>query len=153
MKRLWILAVAVLLMMTAAGCAGNTASTEKAEATGPATEAPYIDAQLDEPEWTLAEGNLQLEDASNIYAESEDILYFAIVTDSSGKQELRFRMNDETATMLQGQSPDINYFITLDSEKIGNATLNEDCTVAVITAENANGEITALASKIRGLSE
>lgn len=153
MKKHLILAAAFLLLLTMTACAGNTIPEETIAATEAPTQAPYIDTQLDEPEWTLAEGNLQLEDADNIYADSVDFLYFAIVTNTDGSRELRFKLNDETAAMLKAQTADIQYYITLDGENIGKATLSEDGTVLTVTSDNANGEITAIATKIRGLSE
>ena len=152
MRKIWIMAAALLLLLTAAGCSQGS-KNETAAPTEAPTDAPYIDTQISQPEWTLTEGDLQLEDNDNIYAMGDDILYFAIVTTADGAQELRFRLDNVTANMLTKQNPDNNYYITLDGVKIGNATLNENCTVATITAENANGEITALATKIRGLAE
>ena len=151
MKRIIILMTAVLLIAALAAC-GNTAPTETTAVTEAPTDAPYIDTQISEPEWTLAEGELQLEDKDNIYAESADVLYFAIVTDTDGKQELWFRLNDETAAMLQSQSHDNDYYMTLDGEKIGSATLSDDCSIVKISEENVDGEITAWATKIRGLA-
>ena len=42
--------------------------------------------------------------------------------------------------------------MTFNDEKIGTATLNDDCTIAKVFSENTVGEITAWASKIRGLA-
>ena len=152
MRRLLALASVVLLVLALTACGGNTAPTETPAETAAPTDAPYIDTQLDEPEWTLAEGVLQLEGDGNVYAAGDDILYFAIVTEADGKQELWFRMSDETAATLKTQSADNAYYMTLNGETIGAATLNEGCTIAKISDENADGEITAWASEIRGLS-
>ena len=162
MKRLWIAAAVLLLIVMTAGCgkedtsvssnakdAGDTATT----AAQAPTDAPYIDTQLNEPEWTYPEGDLQLEDGSNVYASGEDILCFAFVTNNDGTQELRFRFSDETASVLKSQSSDNAYFMTLNGEKIGDATLNDDCNEATVTQEDSVGDITQNASKIRGLSE
>lgn len=149
----FIVIIAVVLLMFLTACSPAPTPVETEAPTEAPTEALYIDTPIDEPEWTLAEGALQLEDDDNIYAESADILYFAIVTDSDGEQELWFRLNDETSNMLQTQSADNGYYVTLDGEKIGDATLNEDCTIIIISKEDTVGDITALASKIRGLSE
>ena len=155
MKRILLALLALLLLLTAAGCGKDTASSEEPEETQAqaATEAPYIDTQISEPEWTLAEGELSLQDATTTYAQGDQILYFAIVTKDDGKQELRFRLSDEAAAILQSQSADVKYYMTFNGEKIGDAVLNDDCTEAVISEENAVGDITALASRIRGLSE
>lgn len=153
MKKLWIIAAAVLLLVMTAGCGKAEPSATADTATQAPTDAPYLDTQLNEPEWTLAEGSLQLEDQDNIYAESQDILYFAFITNYDGSQELRFRFNEETANMLKQQNPDNEYYITLDNAKIGYATLNDDCTEATIKQEDSIGSITYNASKIRGLSE
>lgn len=153
MEKLLIIAVAVLLLLLTAGCGKTETPAPTQAATEAPTEALYIDTQINEPEWTLAEGVLQLEADDQVYADGDDILYFAIVTNDDGTQELRFRMSDEAAAKLKTQSADLSYCITLNGEKIGNAVLNEECTVAMISAENAVGSITELASKIRGLSE
>ena len=154
MKKIIVSAIAALLLLALTACSGNNSATEEAAAATEApTRAPYLDTQLNEPEWTLAEGDLQLEDDAKLYAEKEDFLYFAIVTNTDGTQELRFKLNDETAAMLKTQSPDAAYYITLNGEKIGDATLSEDCAIAIVTAQNAAGEITSIATKIRGLSE
>lgn len=153
MKRVFLLAIAALSVLALAACSGSTAPTESPAETSAPTDAPYIDTQLDEPEWTLAEGVLQLESDGNVYAAGDDILYFAIVTEADGKQELWFRLSDETAATLKTQSPDNAYYMTLNGERIGTATLNDDCTIARIAAEDVDGEITAWASKIRGLAE
>ena len=153
MKRVLLLAIAALTVLALTACSGNTAPTETPAETAAPTDAPYIDTQLDEPEWTLAEGVLQLEDDDNVYAAGADVLYFAIVTEADGKQELWFRLSDDTAAALKTQSADNAYYMTLNGEKIGAATLNEDCTIAKIAAEDVDGEITAWASKIRGLAE
>ena len=152
MKRLLILSAALLLLFAMTACAGNT-PTETVAATEAPTQAAYLDTQINEPEWTLAEGDLQLEDNNNIYAEKADFLYFAIVTNTDGTQELRFKLNDETAAMLKAQGSDIAYYVTLNGEKVGAATLSEDCTVVTVTEDNADGELTSIATKIRGLSE
>lgn len=158
MKRLVIIAAVLLLLVMTAGCSDNESSSSSkankpSSETEQATAAPYIDTQINEPEWTLAEGNLKLLDQNNIYAEGKDFLYFAFVTNTDGTQELRFRFDETTASMLKKQSPDNAYYITLNDAKIGDATLNDDCTEAIIKEEDSNGSITENASKIRGLSE
>ena len=152
MKKILILTAAVLLIaaMTACGAGKNTAET--AAPTEAPRQASYLDTRLDEPEWTLAEGDLQLGDGNTVYAEKSDILYFAIVTNKDGSQELRFKLSDATAAKLKTLSPDTAYTISLNGEKIGTATLSEDATVATVTAQNAVGEITALATKISVLA-
>lgn len=152
MKRIIALTAVVLLLLALSACGGNTAPTETSSVTEAPTDAPYIDTQISEPEWTLAEGELQLEGTDSIYAENADVLYFAIVTESDSNQELWFRLSDETAALLQSQRPD-DCFMTLNGEKIGGASLSDDCTIVKISAENVDGEITAWASKIRGLAE
>ena len=151
MKRLFALAAVVLIIAALAACGGDTAETQPAVTEAP-TDAPYIDTQISEPEWTLAEGSLQLEGTGGVYAGNTDVLYFAIVTEPDGSQELWFRLSDEIAAQLQPQKPD-DCFMTLNGERIGSAALSDDCTVAKITDENIDGEITAWASKIRGLAE
>lgn len=152
MKKILLMMTALLMLAAFAGC--NNGKAPSSQETAPAaTAAKYVDTSLQEPEWTLAEGNVQLEDKDNIYAEKKDIESFAIVTNTDGTQELRFRMNSETATMLKKQSADNQYYITLDGARIGDATLNGDCTEAVVKQENVIGNITELASKIRGLAQ
>ena len=152
MKRFLIIAAAVMLLLLTAGCGYNDTTSPTEAATEAPTAAPYIDTQINEPEWTLAEGVLQLETDDQVYASGDDVLYFAIVTNDDGTQELRFRLSDETAAMLKTQNADNQYFITLNGEKIGNAKLNDACTVATVSEADAVGSITELASKIRGLS-
>ena len=153
MKRLFALAAVVLIIAALAACGGDTAETQPAVTEAP-TDAPYIDTQLSEPEWTYAEGTLQLLSADNTVLASgkEDILYFAIVTDKDGSQELRFKLSDAVAAKLKDQSADATYTMTLNNEMIGTAKLNSDGTEAVITADNTVGDITQVASKIRGLA-
>ena len=132
MKRIILIAAAVMLALLTAACGnGKSSSAPETTAPQPATDAPYIDTQLSEPEWTYAEGDLQLLSADNTVLASgkEEILYFAIVTNKDGSQELRFKLSDAVA-----------------------AKLNSDGTEAVITAGNTVGDITQVASKIRGLA-
>ena len=149
MKRFLMISAAVLMMALTAGCAGNSAPTESAATQAP-TAAPYIDTQINEPEWTLAEGELQLSDDTGVQASGSEILYFAIVSDQNGQQELRFRLSDEKAAVLKDRES-AGYTVSFNGEKIGAATLNASGTVATVTAADAEGEITALATKIRGL--
>ena len=93
-----------------------------------------------------AEGN------GTVYADNTEILYFAIVTETDGKQSLWFRLTDEASVKLQTQPINGDCFMTFNDEKIGTATLNDDCTIAKVFSENTAGEITAWASKIRGLA-
>ena len=153
MKRIALVLSAVLLLLLFAGCSGNGGATESQTATEKPTDAPYIDTQINEPEWTLAEGELKLEDADNVYAEGKDILYFAIVGTNSDDVELLFRFDDVTANMLKQQSADNKYYMTLNGENIGYVTLNEDCTVGSIKGQHTYEEMTSIASRIRGLSE
>lgn len=153
MKRLYLILAVVCLIAVLAGCnSGSVATATEPPAQAP-TDAPYIDTQLDEPEWTLAEGELQLSDSTGVIAENADILYFAIVSNADGSQELRFRLRDEMAAQLKGVEPSGSYFITFNGETVGNAILNDDCTVATVGKDDANGSITDLATKIRGLYE
>lgn len=151
MKRIVLLLTSALLALAMTACAGTPAPTEPAVTEAP-TEAKYIDTQLNEPEWTLAEGKLQLEGNGTVYADNTEILYFAIVTETDGKQSLWFRLTDEASVKLQTQPIDGDCFMTFNDEKIGTATLNDDCTIAKVFSENTVGEITAWASKIRGLA-
>ena len=154
MKRFLLIAAAVMLVLLTAACGNGKSSSVPETKAPPATDAPYIDTQLSEPEWTYAEGTLQLLSADNTVLASgkEDILYFAIVTDKDGSQELRFKLSDAVAAKLKDQSADAAYTMTLNNEMIGTAKLNSDGTEAVITADNTVGDITKVASKIRGLA-
>ncbi|WP_405341693.1 hypothetical protein [Ruminococcus sp.] len=156
MKRILLIAAAVLLMILTAACGkGNSSSAPATTAPQPATDAPYIDTQLSEPEWTYAEGTLQLlgGDSTALATGKDEILYFAIVTNKDGSQELRFKLSDTVVTKLKNQSADATYTMTLNDETIGTATLNSDGTEAIITKENTVGDITQVASKIRGLAQ
>lgn len=151
MKKVLFLMITALLALALTACAGNSVPTEPAVTEAP-TEAKYIDTQLSEPEWTLAEGKLQLEGNGTVYADNTEILYFAIVTETDGKQSLWFRLTDEASVKLQTQPIDGDCYMTFNDEKIGTATLNDDCTIAKVFSENTAGEITSWASKIRGLA-
>ena len=156
MKRLLLPAVIVILLLILTACSKEAVPTETAvpeELTEEPTAAPYIDTRLDEPEWTLPEVELKLEDKDNIYAEGADIRCFAIITNDDGSRELWFLLNDETATMLKSQDPDNDYYMTMDGDKIGSAEFSDDFTTVIVTSENAEDDITTLASEIRGLSE
>ena len=87
MKKVLFLMITALLALALTACAGNSAPTKPAVTEAP-TEAKYIDTQLNEPEWTLAEGTLQLLDGNNTVLASgkDEILYFAIVTNKDGTQ-------------------------------------------------------------------
>lgn len=152
MKRFLIIALAILSVLAFAACGKKESAPTTPPATQAPTDAPYIDTQINEPEWTLAEGVLQLEGGDTVYVDNSGILYFAIVTNNDGTQELRFRLDDAAAAKMKAQDPENEYFITLNGEKIGKVTLNDDCTVATIKQDDAEGSITALASKIRGLA-
>gem|GEM_PF-2034737 len=154
MKRFLLIAAAVLLMLLTAACGKSNTPPATEAATQPPTDAPYIDTQLSEPEWTLAEGTLQLLDSNNAVLASgkDEILYFAIVTNKDGSQELRFKLSDAIAEKLKAQST-ATCTVTHDGETIGAATLNTACTEAIVTAENTVGDITKAASKIRGLAQ
>ncbi len=138
-----------LFALFLAAC-GETQPPATAEASAAPTDAPYIHTQVDEPEWTLAEGTLTLEDGTVTYAQGEDFLYFAIVGATPSEMELRFRLSDEKAAALTDGPA---YYITFNGENIGSATLNDNHTVAVIKSADAKIEITELATKIRGLAE
>ena len=153
MRKASILILITLLVFALVACSGNNDSTENQTpaATEQETAAPYIATPVNEPEWTLAEGELKLEDADNIYAEGADILYFAIIGTNEEDVELLFRFDDTTANMLKQQSADNQYYMTLDGENIGNVTLNDDCTIASLKGQHSYEEMTALATRIRGL--
>jgi len=134
-----------------AACGGSTQATVPTAAPE-SSEQPYIATPVDEPEWTYADGVLRLEDSHYLYAEGSDaILCFAIVGADKESMELRFMMSDATANMLKEQGTDSRYYITFNGEMIGRATLSDDCKIATVTSEDAQGDITALATKIRGV--
>ncbi len=152
MKRFIAVLAVIMLIAALAGCA----KSEPIEPpTVPGTEPPttplYIDTPVDEPEWTLAEGKLTLEDDTTVYAEGDDFLYFAIVGADPASMELRFKLDELTAAALSAQGEGKSYFITHNGERIGTATLSADGSVATITSANAAEEITTLATRIRGL--
>ena len=155
MKRFLLICFIALIAAVTAGCAVQP----EAEPTAAPTEAepqPQLhtvaaDTAVEEPEWTLIAVHLTLEDNQNYYAEGDDFLYFAIVGATEEEMELRFKLDEVTARMLSEQDPDNRYFITLDGERIGDAVLSDDCSVATIKGQHTYGEITALATKIRGL--
>ena len=147
----------IALLLIAFTVSAFAACSAKQEETQPASSAPtvspYIATPVDEPEWTYADGVLKLEDSKFIYAEgSDDILCFAIVGADKDDMELRFMLSDEKAAMTKEQgSKDGSYYITFNGEMIGKATLSDDCKIATVTAADAQGDITELATKIRGV--
>ena len=154
MKKAITLLLTILMVVSLAAC-GESKPIEPptVPATQAPTDAPYIDTQVSEPEWTLAEGELTLVDGQTLYAKGENFLYFAIVGATPAEMELRFKLDDATATLMKAQSKELEYYINLNGERIGTATFNDDCTEAIITSQNAAQEITSLATKIRGLQE
>lgn len=142
--------IALCAVSFAACGTNNPANKTETTATQAPTDAPYIHTQIDEPEWTLAEGTLTLEDGTTTYAQGQDFLYFAIVGATPEKMELWFRIDDAVAA---GLTPNPAYYLTFNGENIGKASLNDDHTVAVIKSSDAAGEITELATRIRGLVE
>ena len=153
MKRLLAVFTAILTLAAFTACNGNEPAETAIPATEAPTQSPYIDTPVDEPEWTLAEGELTLEDKDYLYAEKSDFVCFAVVGAEPENMKLLFRFDDVTANMLKQQSPDNQYYMTLNGENIGNATLNEDCTIASIKGQHTFDEMTSIATKIRGLSE
>lgn len=147
MKRFVCILLTALFAVSLAACGAGNQPTEPSAAP---TDAPYIHTQIDEPEWTLAEGELTLEDGTTTYAQGKDFLYFAIVGATPQEMELRFRLDDAVAAKLTDEPA---YYITFNGEIIGKASLNENHTVAVIKSADAATEITALATRIRGLAE
>lgn len=143
-----------MIVVTAAAfaaCAGKTQATEPTAAESP-TEKQYIATPIDEPEWTYAEGNLKLEGDNTTYANgSQEIICFAIVGADKESMELRFMMSDDIAAKLKEQPADTEYHITFNDKMIGKATLSDDCKIATVTAADAQGDITALATEIRGV--
>lgn len=154
MKKALTLILTILILATLAACGGSKPiETPTLAPTQASTDAPYIDTQVGEPEWTLAEGELSLVDGQTLYASGKNFLYFAIVGATPAEMELRFKLDDATAALMKAQSKDLEYYINLNGERIGTATFNDDCTEAIITSQNAAQEITSLATKIRGLQE
>lgn len=151
MKRLLALITAIIILAALAACSGNEPEETAAQSTEAPTQSPYIDTPVDEPEWTLPEGELTMEDKDNIYAVGADFVCFAVVGAQPDEMKLLFRFDDLTANMLTQQSKDNQYYITLDGKKIGNATVSDDGYTATVTAKDATEEITSLATRIRGL--
>ena len=151
MKRLLAVFTAILTLAAFTACNGNEPAETAIPATEAPTQSPYIDTPVDEPEWTLAEGELTLEDKDYLYAEKSDFVCFAVVGAEPENMKLLFRFDDVTAKMLTQQSKANQYYITLDGKKIGNASISDDGFTATIAAEDAAEEITTLATRIRGL--
>lgn len=151
MKRLLAVFTAILTLAAFTACNGNEPAETAIPATEAPTQSPYIDTPVDEPEWTLAEGELTLEDKDYLYAEKSDFVCFAVVGAEPENMKLLFRFDDVTAKMLTQQSKANQYYITLDGKKIGNASISDDGFTATIAAEDATEEITTLATRIRGL--
>lgn len=151
MKRLLAVITAIIILAAFTACSGGGTEETTAPPTEAPTQSPYIDTPVDEPEWTLPEGALTLEDKDYLYAEGADFICFAIVGAEPDQMKLLFRFDDITANMLTRQSKDNRYYITLDGKKIGDASVSDDGTTATITAQDASEDITSLATRIRGL--
>ena len=151
MKKIIALLLILFTVSALAACSGKTTETEP-ESSAP-TESPYLATPVDEPEWTYADGVLRLEDSKFIYAEgSQDIICFAIVGAEKEDMELRFMLSDEKAAMIKEQgSEDGRYYITFNGDMVGKATLSDDCKIATVTDADAQGDITELATEIRGV--
>ena len=152
MKRFFAVITAILILALFSACGGSEPEEEPTvPVTEAPTDAPYIDTQIDEPEWTLAEGVLTMEDKDKVYAQGSDFVCFAVVGAEPSQMEMMFRFDDATAAMLTQQSKTNKYYITLDGSKIGDATLSDDGYVATVAAKDATEDIPSLASRIRGL--
>ena len=138
--------MAALLVLSLAACGGAQPAATPDVSAAP-TEAPYIHTQIDEPEWTLIEGVMTLDDSTGTVAQGEDFLYFAIVGATPAEMELWFRLDDAKAAAL---STETDYTLTFNGEPVGKGRLNDEHTVVVKSADAAI-EITRLATRIRGL--
>lgn len=139
-----------VLLLTA--CSGDTAPAPTAPSTEPPTQLHTVAPAQDQPdaEWAHIDGEMTLEDADNIYAQGSDFLSFALVV-SDGTAEIRFKLDDVTASMLRTQSKENRYYLTLNNEKIGSAVLNENCDEATLVGEYSYEGLCTLSNRIRGL--
>lgn len=153
---LLILTAALLILMTAvlAGCGAQTADPTEA-ATEEPTTSPYIDTDVNSPEWTPIAIPIYLKDNEYIYATKDDFLCFAFVGTNEDDAELRFMFDDTTAEMLKQQNPDNRYYISIgeDEVHIGDVTMSEDFKIATLKGKGQHpyDRMTSIASKIRGL--
>ena len=143
-----------LILMLAAALAGCSAVQPTEAPTEPPTEpapqlhtvAPAYDGSA---EWVLVDAAMTLETADFLLADGSDFVGFAIVG-SGAEAALHFRFTDEVAVMLSEQDPSLSYFITMDSVKLGDAVLNDDCSEATLITDLSADELIALADRIRG---
>lgn len=151
MKRLIAILMTAVIAAAFTACAGSDKASDTSSTEAP-TEQQYIATPIDEPEWTYAEGYLKLESGDGAVAEgSRDIICFAIVGADKESMELRFLMSDDAAAKLKEQPADAEYHIIFNDKMIGRATLSDDCKIASVTAADAQGDITELATEIRGV--
>ena len=152
-------AALVLLALTLAACGeqpAQTAETSEAVTEAP-TKSPYIDTDVNTPEWTPIAIPIYLKDNYYIYAQNEDFLCFAFVGTDEDNAELQFMLNDTTAKMLSEQEPGIRYYISIgeDETHIGDVTLSDDFKTATLKCKGQHDfeAMTKIASRIRGLTE
>lgn len=151
MKR-WILCLAVIAALLLTACGGAQTPAPTAAPTEPPTQlhtvAPGASGQ--EPEWASVECMMTLEDDDNLYAKGSDFVSFALIGGEDAA-ELRFRLDEVTATMLRDQSKDNAYYVTMDDQRIGDVVLNESCDELTLVGDRSYEELCTLANRIRGL--
>ena len=147
-----IAAVIMTLSLILTGCGSAPAAPTEASTEAP-TATPYIDTDVNSPEWTPVAIPLFLKDNKYLYADGKDFLCFAFVGTDDSNVELRFMFDDTTAKMLTTNTPVSTYYISMGEDEIhiGDVTISEDGKIATLKGQHPFDEMTKIASKIRGL--
>lgn len=152
MKRWIAIIAAIILTLLLAACGGDNSTQHASAPAEPSAQMHTVApaAEPNEPEWAHIDREMTLEDRDNLYAKGSDFVCFTLVG-SDDSAEIRFRLDDVTAGMLRAQSPDNEYYVTMDGERIGGARLNEDCDELTLTGDFTYRKLCELANRIRGL--
>lgn len=151
MKKLTVLFITAIWMLTLAGCTAIEPPEATAQATEPPTRLHTVAPTLAkaEPEWTALDCDIALTDGDTEYIGATDFLYVALVTEDE-EITLQFMLSDLAAEALSAQGADSDYVITLDGESIGRALLSDDFTILTLVGDHTYEEIEILANQIRG---
>ena len=149
MKRYIAILTVCILVFALAACGADVEPTAEIP-TEAETKMHTLAPVDDEPEWAHVDSELALEDKDSIFAQGDDFLCFAVVG-ADDSAVLRFKLDEITSKMLKEQDADIEYYLTLDGKKIGDAELNTDFDEVTLVGDYTYYELCALATKIRGL--
>ena len=154
MKKLSIVLLIAAVALFSVGCGNSSDQNATAEPTAePSTQLHTLPSDDDAPlEWAPVDCEITLESSSAVYAESEDFLTFALDGSTDEDCELRFTLDEKTASMLAQQSADSAYYLTVNGRVLkGTITLSEDHSELTLKGGYTYSKMCALASEIRGL--